>query len=252
MGFLFVVAAALFALACVPAKIAGDKGHSFFGYFVFGLLFFLPALVVALIVNPVVVEERTARMGCPQCGESIAVSGSLCRFCGLDLSRVERPMPAWDAHDGRNGVQVGPRFPTTESMHRWLEHRGPLQRTVADLEDLLNRTGLVSSDVSPEFMTALAESNWTTAARGTDLEGSIDWLVAAVGHDLEPFSQAADHAEGKPSSRNPPDEDMAYMCETCDRIIDDRESFAMHLRNTHGYSSREAGQAIEVAETYAE
>ena len=40
------------ALAFWPARVAGRKGHSFFGYFVFSLFFFPAALIVAYLVPP--------------------------------------------------------------------------------------------------------------------------------------------------------------------------------------------------------
>jgi hypothetical protein len=41
----------LVGLAFIPANIAGKKGYSVGGFFLFGLFFFLPALIVALIVQ---------------------------------------------------------------------------------------------------------------------------------------------------------------------------------------------------------
>ncbi len=43
------------ALAFWPARVAGRKGHSFFGYFIFSLFFFPAALIVAYLVS-----DRTA------------------------------------------------------------------------------------------------------------------------------------------------------------------------------------------------
>jgi hypothetical protein len=43
------------AIAFWPARVAARKGHSFFGYFVFSLIFF-PALIVAYMV-----QDRTVR-----------------------------------------------------------------------------------------------------------------------------------------------------------------------------------------------
>lgn len=40
------------ALAFWPARVAGRKGHSFFGYFLFSLVFFPAALIVAYMVRP--------------------------------------------------------------------------------------------------------------------------------------------------------------------------------------------------------
>ncbi len=46
------------ALAFWPARVAGRKGHSFFGYFIFSLFFFPAALIVAYLVS-----DRTAAAG---------------------------------------------------------------------------------------------------------------------------------------------------------------------------------------------
>ena len=39
------------AIAFWPARVAGRKGHSFFGYFLFSLVFFPAALIVAYMVS---------------------------------------------------------------------------------------------------------------------------------------------------------------------------------------------------------
>ena len=39
------------ALAFWPARVAGHKGHSFFGYFVLSLFFFPLALIMAYVVR---------------------------------------------------------------------------------------------------------------------------------------------------------------------------------------------------------
>jgi hypothetical protein len=39
------------ALAFWPARVAGRKGHSFFGYFLLSLLFFPLALILAYVVK---------------------------------------------------------------------------------------------------------------------------------------------------------------------------------------------------------
>ena len=46
------------AIAFWPARVAGRKGHSFIGYFIFSLFFFPAALIVAYLVPP-----RVAAMG---------------------------------------------------------------------------------------------------------------------------------------------------------------------------------------------
>lgn len=45
-----VFAAIWIALAFWPARVAGRKGHSFFGYFVFSLFLFPAALLMAYLV----------------------------------------------------------------------------------------------------------------------------------------------------------------------------------------------------------
>jgi hypothetical protein len=44
------------ALAFWPARVAGRKGHSFFGYFILSLIFFPLALILAYAV-----DDRTRR-----------------------------------------------------------------------------------------------------------------------------------------------------------------------------------------------
>jgi len=47
----FVALIIWIALAFWPARVAGRKGHSFFGYFVLSLLFFPLALIMAYVVQ---------------------------------------------------------------------------------------------------------------------------------------------------------------------------------------------------------
>ena len=39
------------AIAFWPARVAGRKGHSFFGFFIFSLFFFPAAIIVAYLVK---------------------------------------------------------------------------------------------------------------------------------------------------------------------------------------------------------
>ena len=39
------------AIAFLPARVAGRKGHSFLGYFIFSLFFFPAALITAYVVQ---------------------------------------------------------------------------------------------------------------------------------------------------------------------------------------------------------
>jgi hypothetical protein len=50
--FVFFVAIVIWvAVAFWPARVAGRKGHSFFGFFVFSLVFFPAALICAYLVR---------------------------------------------------------------------------------------------------------------------------------------------------------------------------------------------------------
>ncbi len=48
------------AIAFWPARVAGRKGHSFVGFFIFSLIFFPAALIVAYVV-----PDRTAASVAP-------------------------------------------------------------------------------------------------------------------------------------------------------------------------------------------
>ena len=47
------------AIAFWPARVAGRKGHSFFGFFLFSLVFFPAALIVAYMVSDRSVGARS-------------------------------------------------------------------------------------------------------------------------------------------------------------------------------------------------
>ena len=47
----FILAAIWIALAFWPARVAGRKGHSFFGYFLLSVFFFPLALIMAYMVD---------------------------------------------------------------------------------------------------------------------------------------------------------------------------------------------------------
>ncbi len=59
-GFIWWTLALLIwiAIAFWPARVAGRKGHSFFGYFLFSLVFFPAALIVAYMVK----DRRVGKM----------------------------------------------------------------------------------------------------------------------------------------------------------------------------------------------
>ena len=51
------------AIAFWPARVAGRKGHSFIGYFIFSLFFLPAALIVAYLVPDCTLPPRAATVG---------------------------------------------------------------------------------------------------------------------------------------------------------------------------------------------
>ncbi len=48
---IFIAAIVWIAIAFWPARVAGRKGHSFIGYFIFSLFFFPAAIIAAYLVH---------------------------------------------------------------------------------------------------------------------------------------------------------------------------------------------------------
>jgi len=98
----------LLVLAAIPAVIASSKGYSGLGFYLYGLLLLPVAIVHAIVLQrrpPDAVGTVTLSTGetyrppgetaapphpdrkpCPDCGESIAWSARVCRFCGYRLA----------------------------------------------------------------------------------------------------------------------------------------------------------------------
>jgi hypothetical protein len=60
-GAILIVLLVWFGLAGIPAAIAHSKGHNAFAYFAFGLFLFLPALIVALMLQPEVSADKSVQ-----------------------------------------------------------------------------------------------------------------------------------------------------------------------------------------------
>jgi hypothetical protein len=59
-ALLFIYLLLLLGLAFIPAAIASNKGHSGVGFYFFGLLLFVPALIVALLIDPATPQRSAA------------------------------------------------------------------------------------------------------------------------------------------------------------------------------------------------
>lgn len=72
-------------LGFIPAIIAQSKGRSFAGWYVYGALLFIVAIVHAIVISPIE-EPATDLRKCPFCAESIKAEATVCRFCQREVS----------------------------------------------------------------------------------------------------------------------------------------------------------------------
>jgi hypothetical protein len=82
-GELLAVIVVLLVAAFIPAFIADNKGRSFWGYWFFALAFFVPALIVALLVQPAV--DASILRTCPHCYSQIPRAATVCSQCRRDV-----------------------------------------------------------------------------------------------------------------------------------------------------------------------
>jgi hypothetical protein len=81
----------LLILGLIPAMIAHKKGRSFLGWYIYGILFFIIALVHSLLVSEDTekFENKQLKEGtmkkCPNCAELVKQEASVCRHCGKSL-----------------------------------------------------------------------------------------------------------------------------------------------------------------------
>ena len=83
------------AIAFWPARVAGRKGHSFIGYFIFSLFFFPAAIIVAYLVH-----DRTQVPG-----RATTLSASTEPSSSADV--VEQASPRWEGEVTRVRYQRG-------------------------------------------------------------------------------------------------------------------------------------------------
>lgn len=85
-------------LGLIPALIAQSKGRSFIGWWIYGVLLFIIALVHSLVIRKDIKAEENELMTfdgmkkCPYCAELIKKEAIKCKHCGSDLSASSAPI----------------------------------------------------------------------------------------------------------------------------------------------------------------
>jgi hypothetical protein len=68
-------------LGVIPGAIASKKGYNFWTWWLFGVLLFLPALIIILARGPN--PEKFGK--CPYCKGLIERDATVCPHCGRDI-----------------------------------------------------------------------------------------------------------------------------------------------------------------------
>ena len=100
----FLVIAALLGL--IPAFIAQSKGRSFGGWWLYGFLLFIVAIIHVLFVpslnssGAAVADSQGPVRDCPCCAEPVKYQATKCKHCGSEITPMALPEPKY------NGTQI--------------------------------------------------------------------------------------------------------------------------------------------------
>lgn len=84
MELLFLAA----ALGLIPATIAANKGRSFIGWWIYGILLFIIALIHSILIKAADIPVGARQ--CPWCAEPIKNEAIICKHCGRDAPAPEK------------------------------------------------------------------------------------------------------------------------------------------------------------------
>jgi hypothetical protein len=91
-GFLvFLIIAAWVAMAAACGNVARRKGRSRFGWYCLGMLSGPIGLLLAHIVSSQPGFEVAMVRPCPYCAERVRYEAIVCKHCGREIPRGERP-----------------------------------------------------------------------------------------------------------------------------------------------------------------